>query len=69
MTIFLDLVRSENSHMDQARAVMEKHGLAVPPDDPGIFQNQTLQEMHDQLLAEGLQSDRTPSPWQQSSRR
>ncbi|HQQ36960.1 MAG TPA: DUF2202 domain-containing protein [Methanothrix sp.] len=57
MTIFLDLVRSESSHMDQARAVMEKHGLAVPPDDPGIFQNQTLQEMHDQLLAEGLQSD------------
>jgi len=57
MTIFLDLVRSESSHMDQARAVMEKHGLAVPPDEPGIFQNQTLQEMHDQLLAEGLQSD------------
>ena len=57
MTIFLDLVRSESSHMDQARSVMEKHGLAVPPDEPGIFQNQTLQEMHDQLLAEGLQSD------------
>ena len=57
MTIFLDLVRSESSHMDQARSVMEKHGLDVPPDEPGIFQNQTLQEMHDQLLAEGLQSD------------
>ncbi len=57
LTIFLDLVRSESSHMDPARAVMEKHGLAVPPDEPGIFQNQTLQEMHDQLLAEGLQSD------------
>ena len=57
MTIFLDLVRSESSHMDQARAVMEKHGLAVPPDEPGRFQNQTLQEIHDQLLAEGLQSD------------
>ena len=57
MTIFLDLVRSESSHMDQARAVMEKHGLDVPPDEPGRFQNQTLQEIHDQLLAEGLQSD------------
>ena len=57
ITIFLDLVRSESSHMDQARAVMEKHGLAVPPDEPGRFQNQTLQEIHDQLLAEGLQSD------------
>ncbi len=57
MTIFLDLVRSESSHMDQARTVMEKHGLTLPPDEPGVFQNQTLQEIHDQLLAEGLQSD------------
>jgi len=57
MTIFLDLVRSESSHMDQARVVMEKHGLILPPDEPGVFQNQTLQEIHDQLLAEGLQSD------------
>ena len=57
LTIFLDLVRSESSHMDQARAVMEKHGLAVPPDEPGKFQNRTLQEIHDQLLAEGLQSN------------
>ncbi|HQE97352.1 MAG TPA: DUF2202 domain-containing protein, partial [Methanothrix sp.] len=54
MTIFLDLVRSESSHMDQARTVMEKHGLTLPPDEPGVFQNQTLQEIHDQLLAEGL---------------
>ena len=57
MTIFLDLVRSESSHMDQARTVMEKHGLTLPLDEPGVFQNQTLQEIHDQLLAEGLQSD------------
>jgi hypothetical protein len=58
LTIFLDLVISESSHMDQAQAVIEKHGLTVPPDEPGIFQNQTLQEIHDRLLAEGLQSDK-----------
>jgi hypothetical protein len=57
LSIFLNLVGSESSHMDQARAVMEKHRLAVPPDKPGVFQNQTMQEIHDQLLAEGLQSD------------
>jgi hypothetical protein len=57
LTIFLDLMRSESSHMDQAQAVIEKHGLPVPPDEPGIFQNQTLQDIHDRLLAEGLQSD------------
>ena len=56
-TIFLDLVRSEASHMDQAKAVIEKYGLSLPEDVPGNFQNQTLQEIHDSLLAEGLQSD------------
>ncbi|MDD1760388.1 MAG: DUF2202 domain-containing protein [Methanothrix sp.] len=57
LSIFLNLIGSESSHMDQARAIMEKHGLAVLPDEPGKFQNMTLQEIHDQLLAEGLQSD------------
>jgi len=57
LSIFLDLVRSEQSHMDQAKAVIEKYGLSLPEDKPGIFQNQTIQEIHDELLAEGLQSD------------
>ena len=58
LTIFLDLMRSEQSHMDQIRAVIDQYGLAIPGrDEPGAFQNQTLQEIHDELLAEGLQSD------------
>lgn len=57
LSIFLDLVRSEQSHMDQAKAIIEKYGLSLPEDKPGIFQNQTMQEIHDELLAEGLQSD------------
>ena len=58
LTIFLDLVRSEQSHMDQAKAIIEQYGLSTPGEDkPGIFQNQTMQEIHDELLTEGLQSD------------
>jgi len=57
LTIFLDLVRSEQSHMDQAKAIMEKYGLSLPEDKPGAFQNQTLQEIYDRLLREGLPSD------------
>ncbi len=58
LSIFMDLVRSEQSHMDQAKAVIDQYGLAIPEkDEPGIFQNQTLQGVHDELLAEGLQSD------------
>lgn len=57
LTIFLDLTRSEISHMDQARAVIDKYNLSLPEDVPGVFQNQTMQEIHDRLLEEGLESD------------
>ncbi len=58
LSIFLNLAGSEQSHMDQARAIIDKYGLAIPgKDEPGVFQNQTLQKIHDQLLKEGLRSD------------
>ncbi|MHB8119924.1 MAG: DUF2202 domain-containing protein [Methanothrix sp.] len=58
LSIFMDLVRSEQSHMEQAKATIDKYGLAIPgKDEPGAFQNQTLQKIHDKFLAEGLQSD------------
>jgi hypothetical protein len=58
LSIFVDLMRSEQSHMDQAKAIIDKYGLTIPgKDDPGAFQNQTLQKIHDELLAAGLQSD------------
>jgi len=57
LTIFLDLVRSEESHMYQAKAVIDKYGLVLPADVPGVFENQTLQDIHDRLLEKGLQSD------------
>jgi hypothetical protein len=57
LTIFLDLTRSEESHMDQAKAVIEKYDLSLPKDVPVAFGNQTLQNIHDRLLAEGLESD------------
>ena len=58
LSIFQDLVRSEQSHMDQARAIIEKYALTIPEkDDQGVFQNQTMQKVHDELLAKGLRSD------------
>ena len=58
LSIFMNLLRSEQSHMDQAKAIIDKYGLTIPgKDEPGAFQNQTLQKIHDELLAEGLQSD------------
>jgi hypothetical protein len=57
LSIFLNLITSEQSHMDQARAVIEKYGLPLSENEPGLFQNLTMQQMHDEMLAEGLQSD------------
>jgi hypothetical protein len=58
LSIFMNLRRSEQSHMDQAKAIIDKYGLIIPgTEEPGAFQNQTLQKIHDTLLAEGLQSD------------
>ena len=58
LSIFLDLVRSEQNHMDQAKAIMDKYGLQIPAkDEPGTFENQTLQDIHDDLLAKGQESD------------
>ncbi|MFZ2471281.1 MAG: DUF2202 domain-containing protein [Methanothrix sp.] len=57
LPIFRDLARSEQSHMDQAKAIIDKYGLTIPgKDERGVFQNQTLQKIHDELLAKGLSS-------------
>ncbi|MDQ1261038.1 MAG: hypothetical protein QG575_219 [Euryarchaeota archaeon] len=58
LSIFMDLARSEQSHMDQAGAIIDKYGLTIPgKDEQGVFQNQTMQKVHDELLAKGLASD------------
>ena len=58
LSIFMNLRRSEQSHMDLAKAIIDKYGLAIPgKDEPGVFQNQTLQRIHDEFLTEGLRSD------------
>jgi hypothetical protein len=57
LSVFLDLTRSEQSHMDQAKAIIDRYILPLPEDKPGAFQNQTLKQIHDELLEEGSQSD------------
>ncbi len=54
-TIFLNLVRSEQNHMDQAKAIIDKYGLqAQIKDVPGIFgMIKPVQEIHDRLRGPG----------------
>jgi hypothetical protein len=59
-TIFSDLARSEQSHMDQARGIMDQYGLVAHgnpgKDGRGVFENQSLQRIYDELLARGSAS-------------
>jgi hypothetical protein len=51
LTLFLDLVRSEQSHMDQIRSLMERYGMETPDLERGVFDNQTLQGIYNDLLS------------------
>ncbi len=57
LSIFADLARSEQNHMDQAKALMDRYGLNAPvSDSQGLFSNQTLIGYYDELMASGKQS-------------
>ncbi len=57
LSIFTNLAGSEQNHMDQAKALLDKYGLETPvEDEPGLFANQTLKGLYDDLLAQGKKS-------------
>jgi len=58
LSVFMDLERSEQSHMDQAKTLIEKYDLELPveEDEHGVFSNQTLIGLYDDLLAQGMRS-------------
>jgi hypothetical protein len=57
LSIFVDLERSEQNHMDQAKALIDRYGLQTPVgDEHGVFSNETLNGYYDDLLASGKES-------------
>jgi hypothetical protein len=57
LRIFVDLERSEQNHMDQAKALIDKYGLQTPVgDEHGLFSNETLNGYYDDLFASGKES-------------
>jgi hypothetical protein len=56
-SIFLDLKRSEQNHMDQIKTIMDRYGVRTPVPDQGALQNQTLIHMYADLLSRGNRSD------------
>jgi hypothetical protein len=56
-SIFMNLVRSEQNHMDQVKSVMDRYGVSMPVPDQGALENQTLIQIYSDLLSRGNRSD------------
>jgi hypothetical protein len=56
---FINIPRSEQRHMDQLGALLERYDLEDPLSgkQSGQFENATLQELHDRLVEQGSQSE------------
>ena len=56
--VFLNITKSEQKHVDALKSLFEKYGIEVPVslDDVGHFENETLQAMYDDLVAQGAAS-------------
>jgi hypothetical protein len=56
--VFENIARSEQSHMDAIKTLLDRYGLQDPAagQDVGAFANETLQSLYDQLVVQGSQS-------------
>jgi hypothetical protein len=55
--IILDNIsRSEQTHMDAIKTLLDRYDLEDPALGPGLFGNQELQNMYDELVAMGIVS-------------
>ena len=58
LATFQNISGSESTHMDAVKTLIDRYDLADPAEDKGIgvFVDETLQGLYDQLVAEGSQS-------------
>lgn len=55
---FLNISKSEQAHMDAIKYLIDTYGLTDPVGDnpPGVFQNEELQDLYDELIEKGSES-------------
>jgi len=57
LSVFENIARSEATHMEAVRTLIDRYGLADPAAaEVGVFTNPTLQGLYDQLVADGRTS-------------
>lgn len=54
LNIFNNIASSEQKHMDAVGTILEKYGVEDPAsNESGVFTNATLQQLYDDLIAQG----------------
>lgn len=54
VNVFNNIAKSEQQHMDRVQALLDTYGLSDPASaEVGVFNNQILQTLYDQLIARG----------------
>jgi len=54
LSVFQNIIASEQAHMDSVKTLLVHYGLSEPvAQSPGVFTNQDLQALYDQLIAKG----------------
>lgn len=58
MNIFMNIASSEQTHTDSVKVLLDQFGLEDPmsTDEVGVFENEVLQQLYDDLVAAGSQS-------------
>ena len=57
LPIFQNIARSEQTHMDAVKTLLDRYDLQDPvSDEIGVFTNPDLQALYDQLISQGSQS-------------
>ena len=58
LRLFYNIQNSEQQHMDAIKLLLEKYSLPVPvvEDTVGVFENEELQSLYDQLIEQGKAS-------------
>jgi len=51
--VFANIAKSEQSHMDAVKAILEKYSLVVPSDEAGTFELTELQTLYNTLIGMG----------------
>ena len=54
--VFTNIAKSEQSHMDAVKAILEKYSLEIPSDTAGTFELKVLQDLYDDLIVNGNES-------------